>query len=250
MYLTKNQFISNSKSSDTFVVKTAMKLVLALDNEFLETSSTIILEKNSSLKIIIIQDEIEQNLDLQIFQKSNTNLQVFIITNTKNGYFKLNQKAIGQNSNFELYGIALNYSNSTSTINISSKIEQANCRSYIIFNNTLNGEARTNFLGSINISKDAENANVYLANENLLLSNKSKIDSLPVLQIFNPNVQAKHAATSGFLRDKEILYLQSRGLSLEKAKQLLVQAFNQKIVNELDIICFRERFSQILNQNE
>ncbi|MEI6729251.1 MAG: SufD family Fe-S cluster assembly protein [bacterium] len=249
MYLTKAQFITQNSFEGAFIIGVNTEMALVLDNEFLESGSKIILEQNSSLELIIIQDKNSQNIAYRILQKKNSRLKVFVITSSKNCNLQILQEATEANASFELFGISFNLATSSSTIDLQSLIKQPNCDINIVFNNTIAGSAKCNFSGIVNISKNAQNANVHLVNKNLLLSDNCKINSKPILQIFNPNVKAKHAATTGFLKDKELIYLQSRGLTKERASKILVQAFNQQIINKLNIICFRDRFNQILNQN-
>ena len=59
----------------------------------------------------------------------------------------------------------------------------------------------------------------------LLLSDKSISNSKPELEIFADDVVCSHGATVGNLEEDEIFYLQSRGISVEQAKKILIEAF-------------------------
>jgi Fe-S cluster assembly protein SufD len=68
----------------------------------------------------------------------------------------------------------------------------------------------------------------------LILSPKAKVQMQPILQIESQDVQCKHSSTQGFLDTNAIFYLQSRGLSLENSKNLLVEVFKGEILRLVD----------------
>lgn len=87
------------------------------------------------------------------------------------------------------------------------------------------------FMGRVNVASGCVNI---LANQNsdhLLLDNKSESYNKPQLVIRSEDVECTHGATVGALDEKELFYMQSRGLSLQQARSILAQAF---AVAELD----------------
>jgi SUF system FeS cluster assembly, SufBD len=64
----------------------------------------------------------------------------------------------------------------------------------------------------------------------ILQSHLAKIEMQPVLQIQSEAVQCKHGCTTGFLDQKVLFYLQSKGINLILAKQILVTSFQQEIL--------------------
>jgi Fe-S cluster assembly protein SufD len=90
------------------------------------------------------------------------------------------------------------------------------------------------FNGRIHVFQDAQKTNAFQNNQNLLLSNEAQINAKPQLEIFADDVKCSHGATVGKLRQDEIFYLQSRGLSKETATQLLTNAFGAEVIEKIE----------------
>jgi len=89
----------------------------------------------------------------------------------------------------------------------------------------LDGQSQAVFAGKIVVRREAQKANAYQANNNLLLSPEAEIDTKPELEIFADDVKCSHGATAGELDDRELFYLRSRGLDLALARSVLTFAF-------------------------
>lgn len=61
------------------------------------------------------------------------------------------------------------------------------------------------------------------------------MDTRPHLEIFADNVKCTHGATVGQLEAEEIFYLQSRGIPLAQARQLLTYAFAAEILEGIPV---------------
>lgn len=75
------------------------------------------------------------------------------------------------------------------------------------------------------IHKDCPQSAAEMKIKNLLISETAKVQSTPRLDIFCDDVKASHGATFGSINDEELFYLQSRGLSPEVSKRLLLAGF-------------------------
>ena len=85
--------------------------------------------------------------------------------------------------------------------------------------------AHTIFNGKVIVRQDAQKIDSSQSSRNLLLSDSARVDTKPQLEIFADDVKCAHGATVSQLETDEVFYLQSRGLSEEKARQLLTYAF-------------------------
>lgn len=78
----------------------------------------------------------------------------------------------------------------------------------------------------------------------VLLSDQAKILGEPNLKINSLNVNAKHSLRIGTLDKDEIFYLLTKGLPLEEAKQILINAIVTKLIsnlsNEEQTWCFQK----------
>lgn len=106
------------------------------------------------------------------------------------------------------------------------------CQSLQKFKGILFDHARSSFEGKIYVEREAQQTQAYQLNPNLLLSEHASANSKPNLEIFADDVKASHGATVGQLDEEALFYLKSRGISLEKARRLLIQGFKEEILDQ------------------
>ena len=70
-------------------------------------------------------------------------------------------------------------------------------------------------------------------NHNIILSKTAKINSNPKLKISCDDVKCAHGSTIGNLDKEALFYLRSRGISLKKSKQILLNSFMNQLIEEL-----------------
>jgi Fe-S cluster assembly protein SufD len=99
------------------------------------------------------------------------------------------------------------------------------------------------FNGKVFVPQAAQQTNAGQLNRNLILSSTAKIDTKPQLEITADNVKCSHGATVSQLEDDEIFYLQSRGLDVETAKILLINAFAVEIIDRIPVASIREKLA-------
>ena len=101
------------------------------------------------------------------------------------------------------------------------------------------------FNGRICVSKEGQMTDARQMSRNLLLSPHARIDTKPQLEIVADNVKCSHGATVSQLDRDEQFYLQSRGIDLATAKNLLTQGFAGEIIKEIPIRSVRERLFRL-----
>lgn len=99
----------------------------------------------------------------------------------------------------------------------------------------VNDSAHSIFNGKIFVAKDAQKIDSFQENRNLLLSEEGKVNTKPQLEIFADDVRCSHGATIGYLNEEEVFYLHSRGLTEQKARELLVYAFTLESVESMEV---------------
>ena len=97
------------------------------------------------------------------------------------------------------------------------------------------GAAHAVFNGRILVRPGAQLTNSAQASRNLLLSDKARVDTKPQLEIFADDVKCAHGATVGQLDADQLFYLQSRGLSLARARNLLTYAFAAELIDRIPV---------------
>jgi len=101
------------------------------------------------------------------------------------------------------------------------------------FKGILGGNSSIIFRGFIKIEEKALNTDSFLLANLLLLSKEARGNALPVLEIYNGEVKAKHGETVSNISDEELIYLESRGMEPKKAKKLIIEGFVNPIISPL-----------------
>jgi Fe-S cluster assembly protein SufD len=120
------------------------------------------------------------------------------------------------------------------------------CGSRELYKGVLDGKSTGVFNGKIIVRKDAQKTDSKQSNKNLLLSEDAVINTKPQLEIWADDVKCTHGATIGQVDQEAIFYLRSRGIALEEARNLLLQAFASDIITRIKFEPLRERLNQAL----
>ena len=87
------------------------------------------------------------------------------------------------------------------------------------------GHGTGNFLGNIDVARDAQKTDAAQDFKGLLLEKGASVNAVPQLEIFADDVKCEHGASVGQMDENARYYMAARGLSPELARRLLVQAF-------------------------
>jgi len=110
-----------------------------------------------------------------------------------------------------------------------------NTRSRVTYKGALQGAgARTVWIGDVLIARTAPGTDSYEQNRNLVLSEGTRADSIPNLEIETGDIEgAGHASATGRFDDEHLFYLQSRGISEHEARRLVVLGFLVKVIQKI-----------------
>jgi Fe-S cluster assembly protein SufD len=122
------------------------------------------------------------------------------------------------------------------------------CRSRQLHKCVADERGRAVFNGRILVREDAQQTKAYQLNRNLLRSSTARVDTKPQLEIFADDVECTHGATIGQLDDDAIFYLQSRGFSAEKARDVLTYAFAEELLETIELPSLVERLSGLIRE--
>jgi len=116
-----------------------------------------------------------------------------------------------------------------------------NTASDLLFKGALRDSARSVYVGLVRVEKNARGTEANQANRNLLLSEKAKATSEPILEIENNDIRrCSHGATVGPVDPEHMFYLQSRGIPRSVAERMIVQGFLGAILDRIPIPRARE----------
>ena len=118
--------------------------------------------------------------------------------------------------------------------------EKASCTSDFLYKSALQDNSRTVWRGMIKVDKEAQQTDGYQRNDNLLLSEKARADSIPGLEIEADDVRCTHGSTSGRVDEELIFYAQCRGFTRKEAVRAVVTGFFQQVFDRIPIESVRE----------
>ncbi|GAA1120763.1 Fe-S cluster assembly protein SufD [Citricoccus alkalitolerans] len=113
----------------------------------------------------------------------------------------------------------------------------ANCKSNVLYKGALQGQdAHTVWVGDVLIRKEAEGTDSYEKNQNLVLSEGTRVDSVPNLEIETGLIDgAGHASSTAQFDDEQLFYLMARGIEEQDARELIVRGFLHEIIQKIGI---------------
>src|SRR5688572_1558081 len=110
---------------------------------------------------------------------------------------------------------------------------QPGCLSNEMYKGVINEQATAVFNGKIFVRQAAQKTNAFQSNKNILLSDAATVNTKPQLEIFADDVKCSHGCTIGQLDEEALFYLQSRGISKDMSRSLLVHAFAIDILTHI-----------------
>lgn len=94
--------------------------------------------------------------------------------------------------------------------------------------------ARAVWVGDVLIGREASGTDSYEQNRNLVLTEGTRADSIPNLEIETGDILgAGHASATGRFDDEQLFYLQARGIPEPEARRLVVLGFLTEIVQKV-----------------
>ena len=120
---------------------------------------------------------------------------------------------------------------------------EPNCRSRVSYKGALQGEdAHAVWIGDVVIRATATGTDTYEYNRNLVLTDGTRVDSVPNLEILTGEVLgAGHASASGRLEDHHLFYLMARGIPFEEARRLVIKGFFGQLIGQIEVPEIRDR---------
>ena len=99
-----------------------------------------------------------------------------------------------------------------------------------LYKGVLTDNARAVFNGKIIARRGTHQVDAHQTNNNLLLSDRSMVDTKPQLEIFADDLKCSHGATVGQLDEEAIFYLASRGIGPEQSRRILTYGFAEAVL--------------------
>jgi Fe-S cluster assembly protein SufD len=109
------------------------------------------------------------------------------------------------------------------------------CQTNEVLKGVMQDRAHGVFLGTVAVRPGADQTNANQLNRNLLLSPQASVDTKPELEILADDVKCSHGATIGSLDEAALFYLLARGIDVNTARQMLIEAFAADVIDSAEL---------------
>ncbi|GIW63062.1 MAG: hypothetical protein KatS3mg090_0888 [Patescibacteria group bacterium] len=177
------------------------------------------------MKLIEIKDS-KNNQIINIDKKD----KYIVFFNNYSGEVEVNLKAKGA----EVYILGVYIGKGSADFSLKTKQNHIVSDTYsdLLVKGVFFDKSKFLYEGLIRIEKGAQRSHAYQKNQNLTLSKNVYVESRPFLEIKANDVFCTHGSTTGGLNHEEIYYLNTRGLTQKKAKQVLIEGFINEVFDK------------------
>lgn len=152
------------------------------------------------------------------------------------------QVTLGKGAHFGLNAAMIGGGEQTLEIVTSVTHAQPDATSEQLVRSILGGHATGNYLGRIEVARDAQKTDASQSIKAMLLDRTATANAKPELEIFADDVKCAHGCAVGELDRQALFYMASRGLDPASAKTLLLRAFVAGVFDDIADEGERERF--------
>ena len=115
-----------------------------------------------------------------------------------------------------------------------------------LYKGVMDGHSKGVFNGKIYVRPHAQKTNAFQSNRNVLLTDTATVNTKPQLEIWADDVKCSHGCTSGQLDEEALFYLQSRGISKDAARAMLLYAFAADVIAPVKDEKLKAYFDQLI----
>ncbi len=188
----------------------------------------LVLAKQNSK--IILESELQQNemaiSRTLIWQKSESSVK-FTGLRASNNF--LNERVIvnliGRGASCDINHVQIGSGASQADLSVQVNHKNSDTKTNIVVRIAGGNKSRNVYRGLIDVDETAPGTKGYQSAEGLLLSRQAVVDILPELAIRTDKVQCSHGVTTTHVDDRMLMYMRSRGLSKDQAKELAILGF-------------------------
>jgi Fe-S cluster assembly protein SufD len=238
--------INLSKNSSVKVIEEHLQSSDSIINNYINIKC----EENSSLqyyKVSHAQDDSHQINNLNLEQMADTEVNIFNLDLGADSASSLNHlKLNGENSKVSCSTLFMPSINRSSHHNVVVDHLSNKSSSSVNYRGIINDHASGSFFGKVRVEKEREKTCAFMQNKNLLLSDNSRISTVPVLEIYNDDTECSHSATSGSLDKEKLFYLKTRGINESDARNFLIKSFMDELTTQIKSRRLREYINGLI----
>lgn len=120
--------------------------------------------------------------------------------------------------------------------------------SNLLYKGAVKDEGHSVYQGIIVAKPGAIKVDAYQMNNNLVLNDGARADSLPGLMIDADDLKCSHGSTMGNLDADQLFYLRTRGFTEADARRTLVLAFFEEVIAKIPYEFLQERIREDVNR--
>ena len=139
----------------------------------------------------------------------------------------------GDNSVGEFYSVAV--TNGFQQADTGTKMIHIgkNTKSTIISKGISAAKSSNSYRGLVRVTRGATNARNFSQCDSLLMGDRSAAHTFPYIEVGNSSSKVEHEATASKIGEDQLFYCMQRGLSEEKAIELIVNGYCKEVLNKL-----------------
>lgn len=163
---------------------------------------------------------------------------------------KVNQHValVGEGADVQVNGVMFTEGKQHLSYHTLQHHQAAHCHSDLLYKGALQDHSQVVWRGMIKVDPAAQKTNAYQRNDNLMLSEQARADSIPGLEIEADDVICTHGATAGRVDDSQIFYARCRGLTRNEAVRVIVAGFFQQVFDRITIESVRDALGDAIGR--
>lgn len=122
------------------------------------------------------------------------------------------------------------------------------CHSNQTFKYVVDGQGHGSFEGLIRVDEGAVRTDAYQSNRNILAGKDARMHTQPQLEIYCDDVKCSHGSATGQIDERQLFYMQSRGIPRAEARTMLMQAFMADVIDAISLEPLRDRLRHLVDQ--
>ncbi len=157
---------------------------------------------------------------------------------------------VGEGAHADLAGLYFGFGEQTLDQQITVVHEAKDCTSRQSYRGVLDDASTGVWNGGVDVRPGADGTDSEQSNDNLLLSRKAEVNTMPRLEILADEVSCQHGATVGELDETALYYLRSRGIPKDEASRLLINGFADQVMDDLENEAVRTWITERLGRDD
>lgn len=267
------------------VMDKPLQIVSVADTDIdlmVHTRNLIVLDEGSDVKILLCQHALNKtnyyvNDLTEVFVGENAKLQYYNLEHHTEQTDKVSQMFVQQRANSRLVTNFIGLTNGATRnvvdidlvgpgaetwlggMLVSDKEQKTenftvirhkapHCTSTELFKYILDDHSEGAFSGRVVVEDGAQKTISQQTNRNILLTSEAQMHAKPQLEIYADDVKCGHGATTGQIDDSALFYMQQRGIGLEEARMLLLEAFTSDVLDHIEMPAVKESISNMVRR--